>query len=208
MTLLQRRLCACAALVPLAFSTHAAALDPSAAAAEVPAAMYDSAFTTYRPASEPAATPDKGWRVANDAVAAKPGEDHMMGMQMNQPMRMPMPGKADAPAPMGKTMVMPDGSTMPMGDHHSMPMNKEMKMPMDKGMNMPMDKKMTMPMGEHHSMPMDKPMKMPAPKKDKSAVVPKELPKPMERDKKPPMSHGDAAMPGMDMSHDAPGKGH
>lgn len=181
---MQWRICAWAALAPLTFAVHAATIDPSSATADVPAAAYESAFKTYRPVAEESTSPDKGWRAANDAVAAKPGEDHMMGMQMGGSMNMSMPGKTDMPASAGKMMVMPDGTTMPIEKHKSMPMGKETKMPMDHDMKMPM------------------------PKVNKSTPAAKSTDKQMNHDMNMPMPKGDASMPGMDMSHGDHGKGH
>lgn len=43
-------------------------LDPANANALAPGLGYNSAFTNYRPASDSSASPDKGWRTANDDV--------------------------------------------------------------------------------------------------------------------------------------------
>lgn len=123
------RICAWAALAPLAVAVHAAPADPSSAAAEVPAVAYDSAFKTYRPVAEDLASPDKGWRGANEAVSAKPDGGHVMGMPM--------------------------GGSMRMGDHNTMPMNKDVRKPapeennassVRKGVAKPTTEDMKMPM--------------------------------------------------------------
>lgn len=113
-----------AGLLPLSIAAHAAQTDPTNTAVEVPAARYDSVFKTYRPTAEEFDSPDKGWRAANDAVAAKPGEDNMTGMQRDGPMRMPTSGKGDAPAPVDKTRVTPEGGTVPMDTNMKMPVPK------------------------------------------------------------------------------------
>ncbi len=110
------RFCAFAVLLPLSViapAAPAAPADPSNAAAEVPAARYYSAFKNYQPTIDVATRPDEGWRAANDAVAAKPGDAHMMGMQTGGAM----------PAPIDKDMTMPvpgprAGKAMPGMDMH------------------------------------------------------------------------------------------
>ena len=73
MNTLQWRACALASLLPLSVLAQATSADPSDAGVGVPAPSYDSAFKTYQPVGEESVTPTKAWRVANDAVAAKPG---------------------------------------------------------------------------------------------------------------------------------------
>ena len=94
MTLMQWRICALAALLPLSAALNAAQADPTDPSANVPPARYDSAFKSYIAAEDDSVSPDKGWRAANDAVADKPGQGHMTRMQMGGSMSMPMPGKA------------------------------------------------------------------------------------------------------------------
>ena len=77
------RTCALAALLPLWNAAPAETTDPANAAAGVPTARYESVFKTYRPAIDDPTSPDKQWRAANEAVTTRPGEDHMMGMQMD-----------------------------------------------------------------------------------------------------------------------------
>ena len=188
MKTMQWRTCALAALLPLSALVQAAPADPTDAMVGVPAASYDSAFKTYQPAVNESATPDKAWRAANDAVAAKPGDDHMMGMQMGGSMTMPNQGRTEGSS--NGTMVMPDGTTMLMSAHDHKHSNEGMKIPVssttsvDKGMKIPMPKReVAKPKQKSVAMPMDKNMKMPMPK-------------------------GDASMPGMDMSRDQSRKGH
>ena len=153
MTLMHWRFCALASLLPLSAALNAAHADPTNSSANVPPAQHSSAFKSYIAAAEDSVSPDKGWRAANDAVADKPGQGHMMGMQMSGSMSMPMPSNAVKPTSAGKEMVMPDGSIMPMEKHKLVPMDKGMKLPVDKGMKVP----------DGHTMPMRKDMKMPAP---------------------------------------------
>lgn len=156
----------------------------SSADAPVQPAGYQSTFSTYKPLIENAATPDKSWRAANDAVAAAP----MGGMQMGE-----------------------DAMTMPMGGSKGMSMDKPgeqglpMSMPMDKGMVMPTEKiparknttpepmKMRMKKGmSMEGMPMHKDMVMPAVKQGESK---KTAPKPMTMPMEKGMSMGDMPMP-------------
>jgi hypothetical protein len=188
---MQWRTCAWAAFLPLAIAAHAAPAEPTNSAAGGSLAVYDSAFTNYRPAGEAAASPDKGWRAANDAVAAKPGEGHMMGMEMGHSMDMSKPSTADVKSSTGGMMVMPDGTSMPMSQHHSMPMDKGMTMRMEKGMKMPAQKN----------------GKMPIPTEKRTTVVKKGVAQPMAPGMQMPMPAGGGSMQGMNMPHDHQGKG-
>ena len=205
MKTIQWRTCALAVLLPLSALANTIPADPTDAAVGVPAPSYDSAFKTYQPVAEESATPDKAWRSVNDAVAAKPGDDHMMGMQMDQPMKMPMPGMAEGSS--NQTMVMQDGTTMPMGVHDHKHPDEGMKMPngstmpMEQGMKMPMPmplpkREIAKPKQRSVAKPMDKMMKMP----DGSTM-------PMDQNMKMPLPKADSSMPGMDMSHGHDGKG-
>ena len=200
MTKMQWRVCAMAALLPLSALAKMVPADPTDSAAGAPATSYDSAFKNYQPIAEESVTPDKAWRAANDAVAAKPGEDHMMGMQMGGPMDMGIPREIEGSKSSDRTMVMPDGTTMPMSGHspRAMATPDRGTMAMDKGMKMPMPRgEIAKPKQKGIDKPRDRGMKMP----DGSTM-------PMGKSMKMPMPRTDTSMPGMDMSHDHDGKGH
>ena len=126
----------------------------------------------------------------------------MTGMQMGQPMKMPMPGMAEGSSN-GK-MVMPDGTTMPMKAYDHSQTEEGMKMP--HGTNMSMEKSMKMPMPKREvAKPKQKGVAMPM---DKGMTMPDGSTMPMDKNMKMPMPKADTSMPGMDMSHGHDGKGH
>lgn len=79
---------ALAACLPLA--AHAEAPAPQDAQAPVPAVVYRSAFETYQPAAEDAATPDETWRAVNQKVGDAGGHMGHMMQGHKMPMSMPM----------------------------------------------------------------------------------------------------------------------
>lgn len=76
--------------------------DPLDPAAPVPMLAYDSAMRAgVRPSADAAATPDKNWRRANEAVAGSAGGDgqHAHAAAPAPAASAPAPGAAPAPAP-------------------------------------------------------------------------------------------------------------
>jgi len=70
-----------AACLPL-FASAQATSGAADAGAKVAPPVYRSAFADFRPLEEPAATPDKAWLQANQALAGQSGHSMHMPMQM------------------------------------------------------------------------------------------------------------------------------
>lgn len=81
------------AVVPLIASAASGQSSPTPlqSDAAVPAVTYRSAFHAYQPVPEPAQTPDKVWRAANETVGALKGHAGHM--------KTPASADGDSPAP-------------------------------------------------------------------------------------------------------------